>query len=126
MPSKTLILMVGKNLSRLSEISSMLDPNEYAHLIAHTYTPLEYMAGSFRTRPAAAVIDLVGNEIIVEYHEVMEQNPSTKFVFLIDEMPPAAAVAKVTAGHGVFLSKSESTLSICATIVALLKQDSGE
>jgi hypothetical protein len=56
----------------------------------------------------------------------MEQNPSTKFVFLIDEMPPAAAIARVTGGQGVFLSKSESTLSVCATVVALLKQDSSE
>jgi hypothetical protein len=126
MPGKPLIVMAGRNLARLSEISLMLDPKEYAQIVAQTYAPLEYMMGSFRTRPSAAIIDMTGSEMIVEYHEAMQQNPSTRFVFLIDEMPPAAALAKASAAHGVFLSKDESPATIGATVVSLLRQGSGD
>jgi hypothetical protein len=124
MATKTHVILVGRNIARLVEISAKLDPMEYGHVIAQSFFPLEYLMGSFRTRPELAIVDLTGTESVVEYQEVLEQNPATCFVFLVETMPPSAAIARVTGRHGVFLDRNESALSISATGISLLHQRS--
>jgi hypothetical protein len=122
MPDKTAAILVGSNLARLVEISAKLDPRYYAHVIAQSHSPLEYLMGSFRTRPEIAIVELMGAESVVEFQDALQQNPATSFLFLVADMPPSAALAKVVGHRGVFLDQGESALVISATAVSLLHQ----
>jgi hypothetical protein len=122
MPSKTHLLLLGKDLARLVEISANLNPKEYAHVIAQSHYPLEYLMGTFRTKPEVAIVEMTGKENVVELHEALHQHLSTAFLFLVPEMPPSAAIAKVVGQRGVFLDRGESAVSISATAVALVHQ----
>ena len=126
MGTKTHVLLVGRQLARLVEISARLNPREYAHVIAQSHMPLEYLLGSFRTQPEVAIVELTGREGVVEFEDVVRQNVSTSFIFLVPEMPPSAAIAKATGSRGIFLDRDESALSISAAIVALLLQRNRE
>ena len=121
---KTHLLLAGSHLRRLAEISSMLDPTEYGHVIAQTRRPLPYVCGHSGPWPDGAIVELAGTETLTEFVELRERCPTSCFVFLVDQMPPHAAVARAVGAQGVFLDRRESTLTISATLISLLHQRS--
>jgi hypothetical protein len=116
------ILLVGRELPRMAQISLTLDPREYTPVIAGVTSPLAYFAAYGSQTPAGAVVELLGTENIVEVEEALQKSNGAAIVFLIDRMPPSAAMARVASDRAVFLDKAESALTISATLIALVFQ----
>ena len=123
---KVHVLLAGSNLARLVEISATLDPMKAAHVLAHTNSPLEYTGSPSSYRPEAVILELSGTETVNEFSELLLRHLSACFVFLVEQMPPSAAVAKAVGHRGVFLDKEESPLAISATLVSILYQRSND
>jgi hypothetical protein len=120
--ARTHVVLAGPDLARLVEISAKLDPMDYAPVIAHTRTPLAYFAGTFNDRPEGCIAELRATDNVAEVKEALDGNPQASFVFLIEEMPPSAALAHVAGRQAVFLARAEPAVTISATLVALLYQ----
>lgn len=74
-----------------------------------------------RTSPAAMVVVLAGTENIVEIRELLTAGPATRFLFLMPDMPPTAALARLLNAHGAaVLARDDPSLVIVSTLVALL------
>jgi hypothetical protein len=79
-----------------------------------------------RTSPAAMVVALAGTENVVEIRELLTAGEGTRFLFLMPDMPPSAALARLMNAHGAAtLGKDEPSLLIASTLVALLATGDG-
>ncbi len=75
-------------------------------------------------RPAAMIVSLDGTENVAEMRALLATSPETRFVFLVQQMPPRAALARVVNASGsVILGCRETPIVIVATLVALLTTD---
>jgi len=75
--------------------------------------------------PAAMIVALRGGELIPDIRSLLSISDRTAFLFLVPEMPPHAALARVVNAHGsAILSASEPTIVIVATLVGLIAQRS--
>jgi hypothetical protein len=71
--------------------------------------------------PAAMIVALPGNELISDIRELLSVSDRTAFLFLIPNMPPRTALARLVNAHGsAILSAHEPTVVVVATLVALL------
>jgi hypothetical protein len=71
--------------------------------------------------PAAMIVALPGNELISDIRELLAVSGRTAFLFLIPDMPPRPALARLVNAHGsAILSAHEPTVVVVATLVALL------
>jgi hypothetical protein len=124
---KPVVLLAGPDLTRLAEISACFDPMSCALVLAPSGEPVRALVTTAPCdNPVAAVVELTGNENIAELEELLARYPRTAFVLLLDEMPPHAAVVRATARQAAFLDRRESTLTISATLVALMYQRRAE
>ena len=74
-----------------------------------------------RTSPAAMVVALSGTENVVEIRELLTTAPTTRFLFLLQDMPPTAALARLINAHGAAaLAKDDPSLLVVSTLVAML------
>jgi hypothetical protein len=72
-------------------------------------------------QPAAMIVALPGNELISDIRELLSASDRTAFLFLVPDMPPRAALARLVNTHGsAILSAHEPTVVVVATLFALL------
>ena len=121
---KVQVLLAGRDLPRMAQITATLAPRDFASVIAETDSALAYVRTRCSSRPDGAVLELSGIETVAQFRELVARCPSACFVFLVDQMPPSAAVAKAAGEWAAFLDKNESSLAISATLVSLLYQRS--
>ncbi len=72
-------------------------------------------------QPAAMIVALPGNELISDIRELLAVSEQTAFLFLIPDMPPRPALARLVSAHGsAILGAHEPIVVVVATLVALL------
>jgi hypothetical protein len=78
-------------------------------------------------QPVAMILSLDGKENVAEIRALTETAPETKFLFLVPQMPPRAAVARIVNAHGsAILGHDEPAIVVVGTLVALLTGQSVE
>jgi hypothetical protein len=78
-------------------------------------------------RPVAMIVELDGKENVAEIRVLTESAPETKFLFLVPDMPPRAAMARIINEHGsAILAQDEPAVVVVGTLVALLTAHSAE
>jgi hypothetical protein len=83
--------------------------------------PLRAAQRWLRTAPAAMIIVLDGDENIADVRAVLDASDDARCLFLIPDLPPRAALARVVASHGgAIVGSEESAAVIAGTLVALL------
>jgi hypothetical protein len=114
------VLLVGEDVSRLTEISRQFDPTTYATTISETGQSLRYLLQPHSTEPGAIILALNGRENVADLSDLFERYPETVFLFLAPDFPPRAAIARVVARNAAaILRLSESPAVIAATLIAL-------
>ncbi len=79
-----------------------------------------------RTAPDAMIVGLRGSESVVELREVLQASVGTRFVILVPDMPPSAALARLAAAHGAaILWEEEQPVVVVSTLISLLAQGIG-
>ncbi len=117
------IVIVHGDYHALMELTVALSEMRYRVTSAESRTALDTARQLARIDPAAMVVALDGSENVAEMRALLSIGRWTKFVFLVPEMPPHAALARVVNAHGsAILWKEESPVVIAATLVALLAQ----
>jgi len=120
------VLILGPTLPELVDMSVQLGPASYTTIVAETRAPFEYMSPPGGQAPDGVIMKLNGRENVADFRALLYRHPSTSFVFLAEEFPPRASIARVVAQHSAALMRaSESPLAIVATLIALIYQKQG-
>jgi hypothetical protein len=120
---KSEILMVGEDIRQMAEVSNQLDRASYAISIAQTPRPVDYLLERHSRPPGGAIVRLKGTENVADLRAVFAAYDGSTFVFLAASFPPRPAVARIVEQSGsAILSASESSLTVVATLLALLFQ----
>jgi hypothetical protein len=86
--------------------------------------PLDTLEGArklIKHEPAAMIVALPGDELVSDIRELLSASDRTAFLFLVPDMPPRAALARLVNQHGsAILSPDEPTVVVIATLFALL------
>jgi hypothetical protein len=126
---------MNTNLTREVVIVGSSEPALMNLALAFRGTPYEITAAEqtrairaamrFAMRhPAAMVVSLDGKENVAEIRELLSASPRTRFLFLLPQMPPRAALSRIVNTCGaVILSADESPIVVVATLIALLSGD---
>jgi hypothetical protein len=86
--------------------------------------PLQAATRLARREPAALVVLLSGRENVVDMRTLVEACRRTRLLFLVAEMPPSAAMARIVrSAGGLILSASESPIVIVATLITMLTHE---
>ncbi|MBI5288149.1 MAG: hypothetical protein HY873_04175 [Chloroflexi bacterium] len=71
--------------------------------------------------PAAIVMEIEAAPDVVELRSMLGQHPRSRFLFLAAQLPLRSAVARIIRDHrGAVLARSEPSIVVVATLVALL------
>jgi hypothetical protein len=118
---KTQVVIAGPVLDALLELSLLLDKRFYSVFVIEAQHPVRRLLLEGAGDPDGAVVHLLGNENVVELRRLLEAFPSTRFIFLVAQMPLHAAAARMVGEHGsTVLRRDELPVFIMATLVALL------
>jgi hypothetical protein len=114
------VIVAGEDLQALLRLAMEIGPATISPTIVEASSPVQ----SLLRRPIAAdaaVVYLDGSENVADLRELLTAYADTRFVLLAPTHPPPAALARVAGEHGsVFLRRSESSMVIAATLVAML------
>lgn len=71
--------------------------------------------------PDAAIIELRGNETVVELRGLLDRWPGARWLFAVRKMPLSATLARIIRHHGgVVVAKDETSVVLAATLVGML------
>ena len=95
----------------------------YTVTVAESARPLARALQLVAHWPKAMLVMLDGSENLVDVRALLSSSPETRFVFIVPQMPPRAALARVVREHGgVILSRSDAPIVVVATLVASLAE----
>jgi hypothetical protein len=115
------VVIVHKDERALMTLAVALSDAPYEVTASEPADTLETARRLARHEPAAMIVALRGNELISDLRELLSVSDQTAFLFLIPEMPPHAALARIMNAHGAaILCADAPTIVIVATVVALL------
>lgn len=115
------VVIVHKDERALMTLAVALSDAPYEVTASEPADTLQTALRFVQHEPAAMIVALRGNELINDIRDLLSASDETAFVFLIPEMPPRAALARVMNTHGAaILCADEPTVVVVATLVALL------
>ena len=77
-----------------------------------------------RGEPAAVVMDILDPVDVVELRDMLARHANSRFLFLAGRLPLRAAAARIIRQRdAVVLAKSEPSIVVVATLVAMLSGD---
>jgi hypothetical protein len=121
--ARSSILLVGPSMGPLVELSLQVDALAYRLVIAPAPRPLDYLLEFGPPQPEGIIVRLFGSENVADLRRVCEAFPESAVVFLCGRFPPSPAAARIVAASGnMFLSASESSIAVVASLVSLMYQ----
>lgn len=119
------IVLIDSDDGGLMAITVALTKLRFPVMAVQPRAPLSAAARLARREPAAIVMALDGVYNLVDVRALLAAGGGTRFVFLIPELPPKAALARVVNQYSAtILSKEEAPLVLAATLIAMLAHDS--
>jgi hypothetical protein len=115
------IIIIESDRRGLMELVVAFRGTPYRVTAVESAAPLR-TAREMASRDAAAlVIKLDGKENVVEMRALIEACGDTRLLFLVPQMPPSAAIARIVrASGGALLAASEAGIVVVATLIGLL------
>jgi hypothetical protein len=115
------VVLVGPALGALMRLALPFSEMRYGVTTIEAERPLRAAQRWLRTAPAAMIIVLDGDENIADVRTVLDASNDARCLFLIPDLPPRAALARVVSAHGgAIVGSEESAAVIAGTLVALL------
>ncbi len=115
------IVLVGPALSPLMRLTLPFSEMRYGVTTIEAERPLRTARRWLRTMPAAMIVVIEGDENVADVRALLEASADARCLFLIPELPPRAALARIVATHGgAIVGSEESAAVIAGTLVALL------
>jgi hypothetical protein len=116
------VCLVDDDHARAMTLAMRLAATRYPVTIADTALGVLRSATRCAARqPAAIVYAMTGLENVVEMRSLLEASAATRFVLLVPEFPPSAALARIVNAHGgLLLWAEESPLVVASTLVVML------
>jgi hypothetical protein len=115
------VVLVGPALGALMRLTLPFSEMRYGVTTIEAERPLRAAQRWLRTAPAAMIIVLDGDENIADVRTVLDASNDARCLFLIPDLPPRAALARVVSAHGgAIVGSEESAAVIAGTLVALL------
>jgi hypothetical protein len=117
------VILVGEDYEILMELAVGLRGTPYAVTVAESVRPLVRASQLVAHWPKGMLVTLDGLENVVDVRALLSSSPETRFVFIVPQMPPRAALARVVREHGgVILSRRDAPIVVMATLVASLAE----
>jgi hypothetical protein len=117
------VILVGHEYEILMELAVGLRGMPFTVTVVQSERPLARALEPAAHWPKAMLVTLDGLENVVDVRALLSRSPETRFVFIIPQMPPRAALARVVREHGgVILSRGDAPIVVVATFVALLAE----
>jgi CheY-like chemotaxis protein len=117
------VILVGDDYEILMELAVGLRGTPYAVTVAESARPLARALQLVAHWPRAMLVMLDGLETVVDVRALLLSSPETRFVFVVQQMPPRATLARVVREHGgMILSRRDAPIVVVATLVALLAE----
>jgi hypothetical protein len=121
------VLIIDTDIRRLMQLVVAFRGTPYSVSAVESIRSVGTAARMAARDPDALVVRLDGRENVVEIRTLLESCPGTRLLFLVPEMPPSAAVARVVRScGGAILAASESAIVVVATVVSLLTRERAE
>jgi hypothetical protein len=118
------VVIIDRDSRRLMELVVAFRGAPYSVAAVESARPLRAATEMASRDPAAIVVRLDGRENVVEVRELLDSCPRTRLLFLVPEMPPSAAIARVVRSFdGAILASSEPAIVVVATLVAMLRAE---
>jgi hypothetical protein len=115
------VVIVHEDERALMTLAVALSSAPYEITAAEPADTLQTARRLIQHQPAAMIVALPGNELISDIRELLSASDRTALLFLIPDMPPRAALARLVNAHGAaILSAQEPTVVVVATLFALL------
>jgi CheY-like chemotaxis protein len=117
------VILVGDDYEILMELAVELRGTPYAVTVAESARPLARALQLVAHWPKAMLVMLDGLETVVDVRALLLSSAETRFVFVVQQMPPRATLARVVREHGgIILSRRDAPIVVVATLVALLAE----
>jgi hypothetical protein len=115
------VVIVHQDERALMTLAVALSHAPYEITASEPVDTLQTARQLIQHEPAAMIVALPGNELISDIRELLSASDRTAFLFLIPDIPPRAALARLVSQHGsAILSAREPTVVVVATLFALL------
>jgi hypothetical protein len=125
MPLTGQIVLVDSDPEALMAVTVALSSLRFKVMAVQPHDPLKAALRLAKRQPTAIVVALDGVYNLVEIRGILASGGPTQFVFLVPDLPPRAALARVVNEYGAtILSNEEAPLVLAATLIAMLARDS--
>ena len=115
------IVLIGTSLASLMRLTLPFSEMRYGVTTIEAERPLRAAQRWLRTAPAAMIIVLDGDENMADVRALLEAGGDARCLFLVADLPPRAALARIVSAHGgAIVGSEESAAVIAGTLVALL------
>ncbi|MDP9238692.1 MAG: hypothetical protein M3P30_15060 [Chloroflexota bacterium] len=119
------IVLIDSDGDELMAVTVALSTLRLKVMAVQPHAPLRAAARLVRREPAAIVMALDGMYNLVDVRAILAAGRTTRFVFLVPELPPKAALARVVSQYGAtIISRDEAPMVLAATLIAMLADDS--
>lgn len=115
------VAIVGSSEAALMNLALAFQGTPYEITAAEQRRAIGAAMRAAMRHPAAMVVSLDGRENVAEIRELLSASPRTRFLFLLPQMPPRAALCRIVNTFGsAILSAGEAPIVVVATLIALL------
>jgi hypothetical protein len=115
------VIIIESDRRDLMELVVAFRGTPYRVTAVESVAPLRAAREMAPRSAAALIIKLDGKENVVEVRGLIESCTGTRLLFLVPDMPPSAAIARmVRASGGALLAASEAGIVIVATLIGML------
>jgi hypothetical protein len=121
LPMHDEIIIIENDRRGLMELVVAFRGTPYRVTAVESPAPLRAAREMAARDAAALIIKLDGKENVVEMRALIDACGDTRLLFLVPEMPPSAAIARIVRNSGgALLAASEAGIVVVATLIGLL------
>ncbi|HZP25458.1 MAG TPA: hypothetical protein VFB90_00235 [Dehalococcoidia bacterium] len=121
-----LIGIVGEDLSELMRLAAGLDRVALSTYVRQNEKPFQSLLESPMAESEICIVPVVNWCNAADLRALFACHPTTRFLFLAAEFPPAPAIARIVDElKGVILRRNESSVVVAATLLAMLASEKG-